>query len=95
MTPQPLAELRAERRYPLALPITMEGEEGLTHDMSAHGILFEAGLRPDLGAQVSLSLQYRAGQFDCRLECEGEVVRVEPQGELFNIAVKLHRPLFR
>ncbi len=97
-TPKPVpaaADQRTRQRYALALPITMEGEEGLTHDLSADGILFEARRRPALGARVALSLQYRADDAECRLRCDGEVVRVERHGDGFNIAVKLSRPLFR
>lgn len=95
MTPVPHPEHRADRRYGLALPITLEGEEGQTLDLSAHGILLETSVRPEVGARVSLALHYRAGSSDCRLTCEGEVVRVEPHGATCNIAVRLDRPLFR
>lgn len=90
------AELRADERYDLALPITINGEEGQTLDLSAHGILFESTARPALGSVVSLALTYRtSGEADWHIECEGEVVRVECYGESCNIAVRLRSPLFR
>lgn len=95
MTPtQPQADQRADERYAMALPITMEGEEGATHDLSAGGILFESPSQAEVGAQVALSLEYRRNGVEHRLACEGEVVRVERHGDGYNIAVRLHAPLF-
>lgn len=86
---------RSAERFGLALPITMEGEECSSHDISATGMLLETAAAPALGANVSLTLQYRAGGQDFDLDCSGEVVRVEQHGDSFNIAVRLHTPLFQ
>ncbi len=85
---------RAAERFGLALPITMEGEECASHDISATGVLLECPAAPELGATVSLTLQYRAEGQDFSLDCLGEVVRVERHGENYNIAVRLSEPLF-
>ena len=86
---------RSAERFGVALPITMEGEDCSSHDISATGLLLEATAAPELGAQVSLTLQYRAEGQDFSLDCRGEVVRVERHGENFNIAVRLNDPLFQ
>ena len=86
---------RSAERFGLALPITMEGEECASHDISATGVLLECPAPMPLGARVSLSLQYRARGRDLALDCRGEVVRVEKHGENFNIAVRLAEPLFQ
>lgn len=86
---------RSAERFGIALPITMEGEECASHDISATGVLLECPAAPVLGALVSLKLQYRAEDQDFCLDCRGEVVRVERHGENFNIAVRLSEPLFR
>ena len=86
---------RSAERFGLALPITMEGEECSSHDISATGVLLESPAAPALGACVSLTLQYRAEGRDFRVDCSGEVVRVERHGDNYNIAVRLAEPLFQ
>ena len=85
---------RSADRFGLVLPITMEGEEGSTHDLSATGMLLEAGSAPAVGSRVSLSLQYRRHGREHELACSGEVVRVEQHGDTYNVAVRLSEPLF-
>jgi hypothetical protein len=85
---------RSAQRFGLALPITMEGEDCSSHDISATGLLVESPAAPAVGAQVSLTLQYRGQDEEMQLDCEGQVVRVERHGDSFNIAVRLSRPLF-
>lgn len=85
---------RSAERFGLALPITMEGEECATHDISATGVLLETASAPALGATVELKLQYRSAGREHSLDCSGKVVRVERHGENYNIAVKLSAPLF-
>jgi len=86
---------RAAERFGLALPITMEGEECASHDISATGVLLESAVAAELGATVSLTLQYRKDDEERRLDCSGQVVRVERHGDNFNIAVRLDQPLFQ
>lgn len=88
-------ELRAQERYPVALPITMEGEDGQTLDLSAQGVLFESPVRPAVGSLVTLAIQYQAGDIPLSIDCDGEVVRVERRGSVFNVAVRLRQPLYR
>jgi hypothetical protein len=85
---------RSSDRFGLVLPITLEGEEGSTHDVSATGILLELHAAPPVGSDVALMLQYEAGGVEHQLACRGEVIRVEPHGDSFNIAVRLSKPLF-
>jgi hypothetical protein len=85
---------RSADRYGLVLPITLEGEEGSTHDVSATGVLLELRAAPPVGSNVSLTLAYETGGVEHQLACRGEVVRVEPLGDTFNIAVRLSKPLF-
>lgn len=85
---------RTAERFGLALPITMEGEECASHDISATGVLLECPAAPEVGATVSLTLQYRAAGQEFHLDCRGEVVRAERHGENWNIAVRLSEPLF-
>ncbi len=93
--PPPPVESRAQARYAVALPITMEGEEGQTLDLSAQGILFESAARPAVGTHVCLAILYQVGGTDSRIDCDGEVVRVECHENVCNIAVRLRQPLYR
>lgn len=95
MTLPARADDRFGERFALTLPITLEGEEGITLDLSADGILLETRARPDVGTQVCLQLDYEGDRGPCRLRCAGEVVRVDRLGETCNVAVRLHEPLFR
>lgn len=96
MTTAHPADHRAAQRYGLAVAATLDGQACQTLDLSASGILLESVSQPTVGARVSLLLHYRvsAGADDCRLACEGEVVRVEPHGDTFSVAVSLDHPLF-
>ena len=94
MTTNTNLQPRSADRYGLVLPITMEGEEGSTHDLSATGVLVEASSAPLGGRQVSLSLSYRTRGAEHQLACTGEVVRVERHGDTYNVAVRLAEPLF-
>jgi hypothetical protein len=86
---------RSADRFGVALPITMEGEECATHDISATGVLLESTQAPALGSRVALTLQYQSEGRPFSLDCAGEVVRVERHGKNFNIAVRLSEPLFQ
>jgi hypothetical protein len=86
---------RSAERFGLALPITMEGEECASHDISATGVLLEAAAAPAVGSSVALTLQYRSEGREFSLDCSGDVVRVERHGDNYNIAVRLHQPLFQ
>ena len=85
---------RAAQRFGTALRLTVEGEEGATHDMSATGLCFESDRNYAVGSTIELVIEYPGGTRMHPLACEAEVVRVVPAGEQFNIAVRLLTPLF-
>lgn len=85
---------RSSDRFGIALPITMEGGEGQTHDISESGILFETQCAPEVGARINMTLQYSIDGHDYQLGCEVEVVRVERIGDKVNVAGRLLAPLF-
>ena len=94
METEPEANQRSAERYEVELPITMEGEEGATQNLSSTGMLIESSAAPEIGARVEMTLQYLMDGQDFALACQGEVVRVERRGDGYNIAVRLHQPLF-
>lgn len=91
----PVSNKRVAERFQVELPITLEGDEGSTLDLSATGVKFESSTAPELGAVVDLNLQYLMEGQNFELACRGEVVRVEREGDHFSIAVRLESPLFR
>ena len=86
---------RTGDRFGIALPITMEGVEGETHDISETGILFEtsADAEPQVGRRIDMTLQYSMDGRDYHTRCAAEVVRVERVGGKVNIAARLLSPL--
>lgn len=85
---------RSSDRFGIALPITMEGGEGETHDISETGIFFETQCEPQVGARIDMTLQYSMDGQEYYVGCEVEVVRVERVGDKVNVAGRLLSPLF-
>jgi hypothetical protein len=90
----PVIDKRSAERFAVPLPITLEGEEALVHDLSSTGLMLEAATAPEIGAEVGLKLQYLMDGRDFHLSFRAEVVRVEQHGDKYNIAMRLHEPLF-
>lgn len=90
----PAPEQRSSERFGLALPITMEGEDCASHDLSATGLLLESASAPLVGATVDLTLEYQRRGQEHHLACQGQVVRVERLPRGYNIGVRLSAPLF-
>ena len=90
-----LIDQRCGDRFGIALPITMEDGEGETLDISETGILFEtaAVLQPQVGAKISMTLEYSLDGHEFQTRCEAEVVRVERVGNVVNVATRLLTPL--
>jgi hypothetical protein len=74
-------------RYRLDTDIAVDGFTGRTLDMSGCGILFEIArpFTPGDQAAVVLSLAHTAPATS--VTCTARVVRVEPRGEAFAVAV--------
>ena len=89
-----LVEQRVAQRFGLALRLTVDGDEGATHDLSATGLFFESDRRFEVGQCVELVLEFPGVKRVYPLTCEAEVVRVSRVAQGFNIAVRLLTPLF-
>lgn len=89
-----LVDQRIAQRFGVALRLTVDGDEGATHDLSATGLYFESDRRFEVGQCIELVLEFPGAKRVYPLTCEAEVVRVSPVGEGFNIAVRLLTPLF-
>jgi len=89
-----LIDQRAAPRFGVALRLTVEGNEGATHDLSATGLSFASETAYVQGQTLTMVLEFPGMGGTRKLGCEAEVVRVTPAGEGFNVAVRLLTPLF-
>jgi hypothetical protein len=91
----PLWELRrGTDRFATELPVMIDGVQGLTRNISATGIYFEAEVAPARGSRVSFTVEVMVRGERLKLVCEGEVVRVEQNDGVLGIAAKLENSFF-
>ena len=90
----PGSNQRRAERFGVGLPYTLGGQEGQTLDLSSTGLRFESDTAYPIGTIVDLTLRYGLDGHNFPLECQVEVVRVDPEGQRFTIAAKLCRPFF-
>jgi hypothetical protein len=81
---------RRAPRYPVVLPVEWENGTGITCNVSTIGVLFKADQIFVVGVMIRFSLVLNqldgAASYLC---CEGKMVRVEPHGEQWGIAVEI------
>ena len=85
-------EKRASQRIQVEVPVYIGDEKATTRDVSWSGIYFltdqsfaEGGL-----LNFSLDLTYALPGKPIKLDCQGEVIRIEQRGEKFGIAAKIN-----
>jgi hypothetical protein len=82
---------RNARRYVVALPLEWSQGRGLTRNVSESGVYFETNKTAPIGSAIRMSMVL--GQADpegrFRVECEGEVLRVEPHDGRVGIAARI------
>jgi hypothetical protein len=88
------SERRAARRYSVALSVEMADGSAVTRDISASGVFFEANRSfnpgsPGAPLSFALVLDHADPAAPLRLECEGTIVRIEPQGPGTGVAATL------
>lgn len=79
---------RRSPRYPVNLSVELEFGCGVTRDVNASGVFFvtEWSYAPGAPVRFTLLLELVDPAAPVRLECQGQVVRVEPTGQRFGIA---------
>lgn len=82
-------ERRQAERFIAAMPVSIDGEEGTTHDLSARGLSFLAEHSYEPGAHIDVVIEYLLDGHNYPLRCEAEVVRVEPADGGFRIGARL------
>jgi hypothetical protein len=82
-------DLRGAVRFPLRLPVALHEKntesEGVTHDISAGGVLIQCGHDYPVGSTIQFSIimpaQTLGADNDVQVECVGRVVRSTPEGD--------------
>jgi Tfp pilus assembly protein PilZ len=79
-------ERRSSTRYRLVAAVRLtDGTKGQTRDMSTDGVFFKTEKSYALGQTISFSVNLQ----ESIVQCRGRVMRVEPLGTAFGIAVAL------
>jgi len=86
-----LPEMRRDRRYRAALPVFVGTDMGATRDMSTSGVYFwQQGMcLSSPGDSISFAVELDTVSGRTLWKCKGEVVRTEPVGSMFGVAVSL------
>ncbi|RLB68046.1 MAG: hypothetical protein DRH08_02100 [Deltaproteobacteria bacterium] len=85
-------EKRASQRIQVNVPVYIGQEEAVTRDVSWAGIYFLTDQHFVEGGDLnfSLDLAYTLPGKPIKLDCQGEVIRVEKRDGKFGIAAKIH-----
>jgi hypothetical protein len=80
---------RKALRIPVALRVELQEGTGVTRDLSACGVFFETDCVFALGEdiQFAIILEHIDPCRPLRLQCRGQVVRVEQRGDTMGVAV--------
>jgi hypothetical protein len=86
------SEKRASQRIQVEVPVYIGQEKAVTRDVSWAGIFFLTDQAFLQGGELnfSLDLNYALPGKPIRLDCQGEVIRIEQFGEKFGIAAKIN-----
>ncbi len=84
------AERREAPRLPIGLPVELDHGQGWTCDISASGVFFETdeSLTPGAPIKFSLLLEHVYPN-PFRLECQGQIIRVERRGGKVGVAAAI------
>jgi hypothetical protein len=83
------AERRRDVRIAASMPLQVDGRAASTLDLSEHGLAFESESALREGDKVQLVVDYLLDGHHYPMQCEGEVVRVEPRGNRWLVAARL------
>ncbi len=83
---------RGSQRIKIEVPVYIGRQKAITRDISWSGIYFLTD-QSNFGGGVldfSLNFTYALPGKPIRLDCQGEIIRVEQQGEKFGVAAKIN-----
>lgn len=85
-----LFEQRTEIREHVVLPVNLSGGgRGLTRDVSASGLFIETDSEQEPGSMMDFEITLPSHGIPLRLVAQAQVVRVEPRGNRYGVAVRL------
>ena len=86
------SEKRASQRIQVEVPLYIGQEKAVTRDVSWAGIFFLTDQAFVQGGSLnfSLDLSYALPGKPIKLDCRGEVIRIEQLGDKFGIAAKIN-----
>lgn len=82
-------ERRASDRFAAAMPVTVDGRQGTTCDLSASGLSFHADRHYEPGTLIEVVIEYLLDGHQYPLQCQAEVVRSDAAGDGFRIGARL------
>jgi hypothetical protein len=80
---------RGAERFVAAMPVSVNGLEGTTNDLSATGLSFLADRSYEPGEHIQVVIEYLLDGHKYPLECDAEVVRVDRVAEGYRIGARL------
>ena len=86
------SEKRASQRIQVEVPVYIGQEKAVTRDVSWSGIFFLTDQAFVQGGSLifSMDLSYALPGKPIRLDCQGEVIRIEQFGKKFGIAARIN-----
>ena len=81
-----IQERRRAPRYRIDATIAVDGGSGRAIDLSSNSVYFETGRRFVPGDEIALIFPLERSGPGASVKCAGQVVRVDPRGELFGVA---------
>ena len=85
-------EKRVSQRIQVEVPVYIGQEKAVTRDVSWSGIYFltDQFFAEGGALNFSLDLNYALPGKPIKLDCQGEVIRIEQRGEKFGVAAKIN-----
>lgn len=80
---------RGAERFVAEMPLSVDGLEGTTNDLSATGLSFVSDRSYEPGAHIQVIIEYLLDGHKYPLECQAEVMRVDRVAEGFRIGARL------
>ena len=81
---------RAQERVRAAVRVSLDGRTiGLTRDISPAGVVFDTDVDMTTGSSIQFALVFDNPEGELKLDCWGEVVRVEKAEEKNRVAIKI------
>ncbi len=80
---------RRAERFTASMPVSVDGQEATTQDLSTTGLSFHAEQAYAPGTLLDVVIEYLLDGHHYPLQCQAEVVRSVPEGDGFTIGARL------